>query len=187
MIPLSTLRRSVKDALDYVRVQPDVAGAEVFASANGNLTVRLNYTSHIPSNAVEEPKSLELCGLGIRAAFNTPDGLKTGFGSEPSDLSVEGARLALEKARLGAVRDTEYVSLPNLQDTQPSLRRYHDPKVMRVSGGRLVEAGWETVGRALEVFSTSEELLKVAGSPAGVTVSSTRPRIVLPAYSTYCR
>ena len=168
MIPLSALRRCVKDALDYIKTQPDVAEAEVFASANGNLTARLNYTSHIPSNGVEEPKSVELTGLGIRVAFNTPEGLKTGYGSEASDLSVEGARRALDKARLGAVVDKEYVSLPKPRGIQPSLRNYHDPKIMRLTGSGLVEAAWETVERALDVFSSSEDLLNLAGSPEGV-------------------
>ena len=168
MIPINALRRCVKDALDYIKTQPDVAEAEVFASANGNLTARLNYTSHIPSNGVEEPKSVELVGLGIRVAFNTPEGLRTGYGSEASDLSVEGARRALDKARLGAVADKEYVSLPNPRGVTPSLTKYHDPKIMRLSSTGLVEAGWQTVERTLDVFSTSEDLLNVAGSPDGV-------------------
>ena len=36
MIPLSKLRTATRDALAYVSAQPDVAEAEVFASANGN-------------------------------------------------------------------------------------------------------------------------------------------------------
>jgi hypothetical protein len=166
--PLNELKGAVRDGLAYLRTQPDIAEAEVFASANGNLTVRLNYTSRIPSNGVEEPKSLESYGLSIRAAFNTPEGLKTGFGSEPTDLSLEGVKRALEKARRGAVRDPEFVSLPRPTGERPALSRYHDPAVMRLGNNRLVRAGWETVERALEVFSTSEELLNVAGSPEGV-------------------
>ena len=46
---------------------------------------------------------LEGYGLGVRATFRTPDGIKTGFGSEPTDLSVEGTGRALDKARAGAV------------------------------------------------------------------------------------
>ena len=175
MIPISALRRCVKDALDYIKTQPDVVEAEVFASANGNLTARLNYTSHIPSNGVEEPKSVELVGLGIRVAFNTPEGLKTGYGSEASDLSVEGARRALDKARLGAVADKEYVSLPNPRGVTPSLTKYHDPKIMRLSSTGLVEAGWQTVERTLDVFSTSEDLLNVAGSPDERPLLGTHP------------
>ena len=112
MKPLAKLRAAARAALAYVSAQPGVAEAEVFASANGNLTVRLNYTSHIPNNGVEEPKSLESHGLGLRVAFNGPEGLKIGFGSEPTDLSLEGVSRALEKARLGAVLDPEFVSLP---------------------------------------------------------------------------
>ena len=166
--PISHLRRTVRDGLAYLRTQPDVAEGEVFASANGNLTVRLNYTSRIPSNGVEEPKSLESYGLGIRVAFDTPDGVKTGFGSEPADLSIEGVKRALDKARRGAVRDNEYVSLPKPTGGRPALTRYHDPVIMRMGSNGMVRAGWQTVERALEVFSTSEDLLNVAGSPEGV-------------------
>ena len=168
LTPISQLKRAVRDGLAYLRTQPDIAEAEVFASANGNLTVRLNYTSRIPSNGVEEPKSLESYGLGIRIAINTPDGVKTGFGSEPTDLSIEGVKQALDKARRGAVLDREYVSLPKPTGERPTLSRYHDPAIMRVSNNRMVQVGWRTVERALEVFSTSEDLLNLAGSAQGV-------------------
>ena len=168
MQPLATLKRAVRDGLAYLKTQPDIAEGEVFASANGNLTVRLNYTSRIASNGVEEPKSLESYGLGVRIAINTPDGLKTGFGSEPADLSLESVKMALEKARRGAVLDREFVSLPKPTGQKPTLTRYQDPAIMRVGNNRMVRAGWDTVEKALEVFSTSEDLLNVAGSPEGI-------------------
>ena len=172
MIPLSKLRTATREALAYVSAQPDVAEAEAFASANGNLTVRLNYTSHIPSNGVEEVKSVESYGLGLRVAFRSPDGIRAGFGSEPTDLSLQGVQRALEKARQGAVRDPEYVSLPlgpgvgggqttTGQAETPSLERYHDPSIMRLGNGRLVNAGWSMVDQAIQVFQSSE-------GPAGV-------------------
>ena len=55
LTPLSQLKRSVRDALAYLKTQPDITEGEVFASANGNLTVRLNYTSRIPSNWAAAP------------------------------------------------------------------------------------------------------------------------------------
>lgn len=122
MIPLAKLRRAAKDGLAYLSAQDDVDQAEVFASANGNLTVRLNYTSHIPSNGVEEPKSVESHGLGLRVAFRSPQGLKIGFASEPTDLSLEGVKRALAKARNGAVYDPEFVSLPKPSSSTPSQR-----------------------------------------------------------------
>ena len=176
MIPLSKLRTATREALAYVSAQPDVAEAEVFASANGNFTVRLNYTSHIPSNGVEEVKSVESCGLGLRVAFRSPDGIKTGFGSEPTDLSISGVQRALEKARQGAVRDPEYVSLPQGsgiggrqtttgQPRTPYLEKYHDPAIMRLGNGRLVNAGWSMVDQAIQVFQSSEDLLELSESP----------------------
>ena len=177
MIPLSKLRTATREALAYVSAQSDVAETEVFASANGNFTVRLNYTSHIPSNGVEEVKSVESYGLGLRVAFRSPDGVMTGFGSEPADLSLDGVQRALDKARKGAVRDPEYISLPMATQVIGSGRsnagasptatvdKNHDPVIMRMSNGRLVSAGWRMVDRALEVFQSSEDLLEIAESP----------------------
>jgi len=175
LLPLADLRRAVKNALSFASSQADVAEVEVFASAGTNLTVRLNYTSHIPSNGVEEPKSTEGYGLGIRATFRTPEGIKTGFGSEPTDLSVDGAARALDKARSGAVSDPEFVSLPK-RDTP--LRRApkgdaapdgsepdnYDPALMRIGGKGLVDAGWRMLDRALDAFQSSEDLMGLAGS-----------------------
>ncbi|HAA95847.1 MAG TPA: hypothetical protein DCE26_09180 [Dehalococcoidia bacterium] len=171
MLPLADLRRAVKNALGFASAQSDVEEVEVFASAGANLTVRLNYTSHIPSNGVEEPKSTEGYGLGIRAAFRTPDGVKTGFGSEPTDLSLDGAAKALDKARAGAVVDAEFVSLPKLDGPIPKLAKKdappanYDPAVVRIGGKGLVESGWRMMDRALDSFQSSEDLLGLAGSP----------------------
>ena len=170
MLSLTDLRRSVKNALAFASSQPDVTEVEVFASAGANLTVRLNYTSHIPSNGVEEPKSTEGYGLGIRATFRTPDGIKTGFGTEPTDLSVDGAARALDKARTGAVSDAEFVSLPKSDSPQrPSAKddtppANYDPALMRIGGKGLVDAGWRMMDRALGAFESSEDLLGLAGS-----------------------
>ena len=166
MIPLSKLRTAAREGLAYVQAQTDVGEAEVFVSATGNLTARLNYTSHIPSNGVEEPKSLESFGLGLRVAFPSPGGLKTGFGSEPADLSLEGVRRALDKARAGAVLDNEFVSLPRpVVPPSGTTGAAPDPEIMRLKGPRLVQTGWRMVEQGLEVFNTSEDLLNLAGSP----------------------
>ena len=165
LIPLAKLRTATREALAYVRAQADVAEAEVFASANTNMTIRLNYTSHIPSNGVEEPKSVESFGLGLRVVFRHQSGLKTGFGSEPTDLSIGGVRRALEKARLGAVLDREFVSLPRAPGKRNGQAAVpHDPAIMGLTNPRLLKTGWQMVDRALETFASSEELLNLAGS-----------------------
>ena len=175
MLSVAELRSAVKNALAFASSQPDVAEVEVFASAGANLTVRLNYTSHIPSNGVEEPKSTEGYGLGIRATFRTPGGIKTGFGSEPTDLSVDGVARALDKARYSSVSDTEFVSLPKLESPQRAattndepLANY-DPALMRIGGKGLVDAGWRMMDRALDAFQSSEDLMGIAGSAEKVS------------------
>ena len=92
MRTVDELARASEAALALVARQADVREAEVFVSANSAVLTRLNYTSHIPCNGVEEPKSTESYGLGIQAVFDTPEGRRIGFGSEPSDLSARGRR-----------------------------------------------------------------------------------------------
>src|SRR5213592_1694491 len=142
MTGAAELVRAVEEALAFVTGQPGVLEAEIFAAANDALLTRLNYTSHIPSNGVEEPKSTVSYGLGIRAAFAGPSGPRIGFGSEPSDLSVAGARRALVD--------------------------YHDPALMALDDARLVEAGWKIVGGALRTFTASGKLAALAGDDAGL-------------------
>lgn len=159
MISVAQLRKACADALEYVRAQEDVDEVEVFVSSNGNLLTRLNYTSHIPCNGVEEPKSTEDFGIGVRAVFRTPEGRKVGFGSESADITLRGAQEALAKARKGAVLDPEFVSLPEpIPGLKRTLRRYHDPQLMRIRDDHLVDAGWAVTEGALRTYLASEEL-----------------------------
>jgi PmbA protein len=162
------LARAVQAAFDLTRAQPDISEVEVFAAANGTLLARLNYTSHIPCNGVEEPKSVDAYGLGIQAVFDTPEGRRLGFGSEPSDLGIAGAERALAKARRAAVIDPEFVSLPGPSPETRTLTDYHDPELMAVSDDRLVESGWTIVNGALRTFVNSSRLAELAGSDEGL-------------------
>src|SRR3970040_791531 len=99
MIPLSQIEKSVRDGLASLKAPGDVSAGEVYTAANGVLLTRLNYTSHIPCNGVEEPKSVVNYGVSVQAAFRAANGeaLRIGFRFETSDISVEGVRSALEK------------------------------------------------------------------------------------------
>src|SRR5206468_12756698 len=99
MRTVDELARASEEALALVARQKDVREAEVFVSANSAVLTRLNYTSHIPCNGGEEPKSTESYGLGIQAVFDAPDGRRSGVGSEPSRLPLAGAGRALIQAR----------------------------------------------------------------------------------------
>ena len=132
MTGAAELARAVEEALAFVTGQPGVLEAEVFAAANDALLTRLNYTSHIPSNGVEEPKSVASRGLGLQVVFAGPGGgASIGFGSEAADLTVRGAERALAKARQAAVVDPEFVSLPRPSPRQArTLTIYHDQRLM---------------------------------------------------------
>lgn len=165
MIPLPRLKQAAEEGFAWLRAQEDVEEAEVFVASNGVLLTRLNYTSHIPCNGVEEPKSAVNYGAGVQAVFKGPDGRRTGFGSEPSDISLDGVRSALEKARKGAVSDPEFTTLARPTGEKRKLTSYHDPKLMEIKDADLVDAGWRAVNGALRVFQTSEPLASLAGDP----------------------
>ena len=167
MIPTRTLGQAAADALQILRGQEDVLEGEAFVAANTSLVARVHFTSHIPCNGVEEPKSLESIGIGIQAVFRGADGPRIGFGSEGNDLTPEGIHRALLKARQSAVADPEFVSLPRATGERRRLRRYHDPALLRLSDDALVEAGWKVITRGLDVFARSPELARLAGSREG--------------------
>ncbi|HKW87085.1 MAG TPA: TldD/PmbA family protein [Nitrospiraceae bacterium] len=172
MIPLATLQTTVQRALQKISRIKDVQEGEVFASSTGHFTCRLNYTSEIPCNGVEEPKSFESFGIGIRAVFKGTDdnGPRVGFASEARDFSPGAIHRALEKARQNAVPDPEFVSLPAPAETSQStkearrLTRYHDPAIMDLKGSTLVEAGWKVINEALKTFTSSPQLAALAGA-----------------------
>jgi predicted Zn-dependent protease len=165
---LAELTRAAEQALAWAGAQPEVREVEAFASANGALLTRLNYTSHIPCNGVEEPKSVESYGLGLQVAFDGPGGRRAGFGSEPGDLSAAGIARAFDKARRAAVADPGFVSLPRPLPAPRTLTDYHDPALMRVGDERLVEAGWTIVNGALRTFLASSRLADLAESEAAL-------------------
>ncbi|MBI3328043.1 MAG: TldD/PmbA family protein [Nitrospinae bacterium] len=156
MIDIAELRRFVADGLEAIR--SEVVDAEIFAAWNEQLIARLNYTSDIPCNGVQEPKSSAAYGVGVLATFREGDELRLGFGSEPGDLSLTGVRLALEKARRNAVHDPDFHSFPSPSAERPTLEHYHDPKVMELTDETLVDLGWEALEGALLTFRTAGQM-----------------------------
>ena len=166
MADVARLTNAVEQALAVISAEPDVREVEVFAASNRALLARLNYTSHIPCNGVEEPKSVEVDGLGVHVAFDAPGGVAVGFGSEPSALGADGARRALDKARRAAVHDPEWRSLPRASAETRTLIDYHDPRLLEISDAELVEAGWTVIAGALRTFMASSKLSALVTSEA---------------------
>jgi len=155
MVAIEDLRKCVKDGLQFVKSQKDVRDAEIFASWNDQLTVRINYTSDIPCNGVQEPKNISGYGVGVLVVFDTSDGIKIGFGSDTGDLTLEGLERALDKARRGAVNDPDFKSLPFSSDESPKLISYHDRRVMDLEDEEMVSLGWRALKGALMTFKES--------------------------------
>src|SRR5262245_8092601 len=168
MVTVGELARAARAAFELVRAEQGVNEVEVFASATAHLLTRLCYTSHIPCNGVEEPKSTGEHGLGLQVVFDHPDGPRVGFGSAALDLGPAGARRALARARAAAVADPHFVSLPRPTGEARALDGYHDPALMELSDERLVEAGWTVVHGALRAFLTSQRLAEMAGDDEGL-------------------
>ena len=158
MVSLTTLKQTAEEGLRYLRRQKDVQEAEVFVADNAALTARLHYVSHIPCNGVEEPKSIESCGLSVRAVFGDPKGHRVGMGSEPGNLSLDGVKAALDKARRIAVHDPHFTRLPSPSSERRTLLKYHDPATMELTDTDLVHAGWRVLSQALEAFEATGSL-----------------------------
>ena len=182
------LARAAAATLRFAAAQPDVREVEVFVAANAVLIARLNYTSHIPCNGVEEPKSVESWGLGLHVVFDGPGGRRVGFGSEPADLTLRGAERALAKARRAAVVDPDFISLPRPGPERRALRDYHDPRLFALDDRGLVETGWTVVNGALRTFLASprlgplaptEEALRALGLILGGDVTVVQERIAV--------
>ncbi|MBI4715465.1 MAG: hypothetical protein HY760_05960, partial [Nitrospirae bacterium] len=156
MNSIEALQQLVQDGLDWVRNQPCVAEAEVFASAQNLLLTRLNYTSHIPCHGVEEPKSVETLGIGLQVVFTEGKVRRLGFGSQPGELSLEGVRRAFEKARLAAVEDPDFHGLAEPSGEPTLATPYHDPDLMTIDDEMLVDLGWRALSGALEVYQKNK-------------------------------
>lgn len=151
MISINDLKASVDEALKYIKGKSNVFDAEVFASCNEQITVRLNYTSDIPCNGVQEPKSLQSYGLGVLVTFKVGNRVEVGFGSVTGDLTQEGVFEAFLKAKRNRVYDPDFKALPEPAG-KPTLEDYHDNYVMEISAEDTVNLGWEALGGSLNTF-----------------------------------
>src|SRR5262245_31485389 len=107
-------------------------------------------------------------GPGIQVVLDSPDGRRIGFGSEPSDVSVDGVRRAFDKACRAAVVDPEFRSLPESTGERRTLVDYHDPHVLAITDEQLVEAGWKITTGGLRTFMASSRLADLTQTEAGL-------------------
>lgn len=187
MKKIEELKEAAANALKFLKTQSDIEEAEVFISANANLTCRLNFTSHIESNGLEEPKMCDMSfGIGIQAVFSGAGASRLiGFGSEPADISLEGVKRALEKARAAAIYDPEFAFLPMPMPLPRRLYDYADPSLMNITNEDVKLAWKKIIFGALEEFEKSEKLkhcypsLKKAGLILGGDLTILQERVAI--------
>lgn len=149
MIDIERLRECVGKGLETTKKEG--VELEAFASWNELITIRLNYTSDIPSLGVQEPKSNQSFGVGVQAVFRGKGKVTTGFGSESNDLRPRAVREAFRKARQYRFHDPDFRSLPSPAG-EPTLSEYYDPAAMEARDEDLVELGWKALRGALTIF-----------------------------------
>src|SRR3990170_4332362 len=99
MKKLSDLKRIVKKGLQLIKQERNLIEGVVYASSNHRTVGRICYTTYIPSNGLQEPKSDEDFGVSVEIWFKKGNKKLLGFGQEPNDLSLNAIKRALEKAK----------------------------------------------------------------------------------------
>ncbi len=152
MIGVEELRTCVRSGIDFIKSQKDIIDVEIFASWNEHITVRLNYTSDIPCNGVQEPKSTQIGGIGLFVVFKSGKEIKVGFGSVSNNISPKGIAEAFQKAKRNKIHDPDFQSLP-VPVEKPALENYHDPATMEISDETIVDLGWRGLKGSLTEFN----------------------------------
>jgi PmbA protein len=180
MLGITELKSFARAAAVVVAREKDIAGFEVYCSSADQRIVRLNYTSDIPCNGVEESKSLAVDGFAIRIIMRR-NPRETGFASVAGDLSLSAVRNALLRARRAAVIDPCFPGLPEKPRRLAIESAGRGGDLMRAGDGALSAAAWETIGAALESFrsATPAEAAAKLGIVIGGDVSLVRDRMAV--------
>jgi PmbA protein len=155
MLTLERMREFARAAAAALARDRELADFEVYCSSSEQLVVRLNYTSDIPSQGLEEAKAESANGLAIRIVMRR-NPCECGYAFEAGELSLAALRRALERARATAVVDPHFASLPSPAHG-PKVKARPASAVMAVGGELLVSAGWDVLYGAIRRFTRYAE------------------------------
>jgi PmbA protein len=162
------VKQFLTDGMQHLLRNKEVQEVELFAAKNGLLTSRINYTSHLPCNGLEEPKSTQTQGIGLRVALKENTSIKVGFGQETGSFTMDALESAFLKARQGAVYDPDFSGLPNPSEEERTLRDYHDQRLLSLTDQDLVSIGWKSIHAALEEWDKSSLVKKYSLDDLGL-------------------
>src|SRR5260370_2631763 len=164
------LRKFVNEAAALLAREKDLAAFEVYASTAEHRVARLNYTSDIPSQGVEEFKSLNADGFMIRIVMRR-DAHEIGSASTAGDLSLDAVRDALSRARRSLIIDPHFPGFVAEPRKLGAARDADRSDLIRVNDGVLAKAAWQIVGGAIAAFEKRAPLklahpgLGIGGAP----------------------
>lgn len=156
MVNLSKLTTITTDGLKLIKKEPGLVEGLVYASSNRRTVGRLVYTTHIPCNGLEEPKSDEDIGVCVEVWLKRGKGRVVGIGHEPNELSLEAVKRALGKAKRDAVSDPDFQGFlkPDTRTQQLTTASFHDETLIRMNPAEeaqfLSKTSWETIQGALD-------------------------------------
>ncbi len=161
MKSLEELTSIVQTGLQLIKAEPDLIEGCVYASSNHRTVGRICYSSHIPSNGLEEPKSDEDWGVSVELWFKRSGQKLLGFGHEANEFSIEGIKRAIFKARRDAVADSEFHGF--LKPYEFSIKqsklpkKYHDDYLLNLTSEAeakmLSKISWDTIAGALDTIT----------------------------------
>lgn len=149
---LQELQASVEFALDIVDSDTTIRAAEVCVSWCEQQVVQVQYAAEQPYDAVQAPQAYTYVGVGIVVDIDAEDGRRVGFDSYDDDVSPEGIKQALERAKAGAVVTPAFDTLPTPDVSQTETLTFHDPDMLTLSPDSLVSLAHEALDGALTTF-----------------------------------
>lgn len=152
MVNLKKLKEIVNAGLKIVSRELGLIEGLVYSSANRRSVSRLAYTTHIPSNGLEEPKSDQDLGITVEVWVKRGGKHLVGIGHEPNDLSLSAVSRALKKAVRDAVADPDFQGF--YKKTTPTPKSPKSPQSPNLSDSQeaelLSKLGWETIAGAVD-------------------------------------
>jgi predicted Zn-dependent protease len=180
MVAASELRRFARESARILAAERDLAAFELYCSSADQFVMRLNFTSHIPCNGVEEAKSLSTNGFALRiVSRHDPQAVGIGIGTGRFDSDT--LREALDRARASSVSDPDFPGLPS----RPRRLTIHRPSsdsgrsLSRIEGGRLTAAAWKIIEGAADALDRMPAISAADGVIIGGDLSVWRDRMVL--------
>jgi PmbA protein len=167
MIDLKNLEKVVKEGLELLKQEKGLVEGVIYASANERTIGRIVYSTHLPSSGLAEPKSDSDFGVSVEMWFD--DNNKKikrrllGMGHEANDLTTDGVKRAIAKARVNGIEDQDFSGFLDKKE----ILKYKIPPTsfnkgiglgiagltQREESELIVKLGWETIEGAIDPIS----------------------------------